>query len=129
MKLNQVKEEGFYRFINDDNIEVIFEVLKNTDEEWLKECPNKTLLVDEWLYDYTDNDDRRVYSCHGTLVPVISEDSIEVIKLKNNYKVYGRMGSYLIEDKMTYKEKYEHIKKLISGKESYSRLCEFIENN
>lgn len=129
MKLNEVKEKGFYRSINDDDIEFIFEVIENTDEEWLKQCPNKTLLVDEWLYDYTDNDDRRVYSCHGTLVPVISEDAIEVIKLKNNYKVYGRMGSSLIEDKMTYKEKYEHIKKLISGKESYSRLCEFIENN
>lgn len=129
MKLNQIKEKGFYRLINDDDIEVIFEVFENTDEEWLKESPNKPLLIDEWLYDYTDNDDRRVYSCDGTLVPVISEDPIEVIKLKNNYKVYGEMGIYLIEDKMTYKEKYEHIKKLISGKESYSKLCEFIENN
>ena len=129
MKLNEIKEKGFYRLINDDNIEIIFEVIENTDEEQLKECPNKTLLIDEWHYDYTDNDDRKVYSTGGLLIPVISQESLDVIKIKNKYKIYGNMGSYLIEDKLTYKEKYEHLKKLISGKECYSKLTNFIENN
>ena len=125
MKLNEIKEKGFYRLIDDDELEIIFEVIENTDEE----CPNKTLLLDEWQYDYTDDDDRKIYSCHGLLTPVISEDPLEVIKIKNKYKIYGNMEASLIEDKMTYKEKYQCLKKLISGKESYSKLTNFIENN
>lgn len=106
MKLNQIQEPGFYIQPTDTQRHVIFEVIKNDNEEWLEECPEKTLLVDTWVYDHTDENDRKIYECDGLLTWVQSEDAIDVIKLadKNKFKVIGAMGATLIEDKPTYKE-------------------------
>lgn len=104
--LKDIKETGFYCGVNDKGRDVIFEIIKNTDEEWLKENPDATLLIDEWIYDYTDNDDRRIYGTSGNLVALCFEKSTcEVIKITDTaYKIYGNSGQYLIEDKPTYKE-------------------------
>ena len=54
MKLNEITETGYYTCELDAERETIFEVIKNTDEVWLKEAPEQTLLIDEWTYEYTD---------------------------------------------------------------------------
>lgn len=39
MNLNEITETGFYKAINDEKPTFIFEVIKNTDEEWLRDNP------------------------------------------------------------------------------------------
>lgn len=108
MKLNEIKEVGFYRKVNDLERKTIFEVLENTDKIWLKEDPEATLLIDIWLYDYKDENDRIIYFTNGNLPPVYSYDAIEVVKIDDvSYKVIGKYGESLIVDKPTYKEQLE----------------------
>ena len=61
MKLNEVTEPGFYVGELDTKREIVFEVIKNTDEEWLKETPEQTLLIDEWTYEYTDEEVEKIF--------------------------------------------------------------------
>lgn len=112
MKLNKVKEIGFYRAIKDERPDYIFEVIKNTDEEWLKDNPKATLLVDEWGYEYTDDDDRRHYETFGRLMQVQNADEIEVKKMTEKFVLSGLAGNHLTEDKPTYKEKCIKINEL-----------------
>ena len=106
MKLNEINEIGFYCSPYDDKRNYIYEVIKNTDEEWLKEAPEQKFLIDEWLFDYIDNDDRAHYGTAGNLITVQNADDIEVVKITDTkYKVEGGCGEYLVEDKLTYKEK------------------------
>ncbi len=104
--LKELTETGFYCAINDNERYHIFEVLNNTDEEYLKETPEQTLLIDEWIYDYTDYDDRKVYGTSGNLVATCNDISTcEVYKIEDTkYKIFGNVGQFLIEDKPTYKE-------------------------
>lgn len=120
MKLNKVKETGFYKSVKDEKPDYIFEVIKNTDKKWLKDNPQATLLIDEWGYEYTDDDDRRHYETFGSLTSIQNADEIEVEKMIENFIVSGQAGNHLTEDKLTYKEKFimlkqalEEIKKLI----------------
>ena len=124
MKLNEVKEIGFYRAIKDERPDYIFEVIKNTDEEWLKDNPKATLLVDEWGYEYTDDDDRRHYETFGSLTQVQNADEIEVEKMTENFVVSGLAGNHLTEDKLTYKEKYLKIINLIKTNNLWQDLTE-----
>ena len=113
MKLNEITELGFYKAVDDDRPNYIFEVIKNTDDEWLKEAPEQKFLIDEWIFDYIDNDDRFHYGTAGNLIAVSNADDIEVIKIiDKKYKVYGKCGEYLIEDKLSYKEKINKINEL-----------------
>lgn len=112
MKLNEVKEIGFYRAIKDKRPDYIFEVIKNTDKEWLKENPKAILLVDGWGYEYTDDDDRRHYETFGNLMQVQNADKIEVEKMTENFVISGLAGNHLTEDKPTYKEKCIKINEL-----------------
>ena len=109
MKLNQIKEIGFYKEVNDTTPEYIYEVINNTNEEWLKEEPEAKLLIDEWGYEYTDNDDRRHYETFGNLIQVKYADDIEVEKMPENFLISGDFGTHLTEDKLTYKQKYNDI--------------------
>lgn len=111
-KLNELTEVGFYRKIDDERPNYIYEVIKNTDEEWLKDNPEATLLVDEWGYEYTDDDDRRHYETFGRLTQVQNADEIEVEKMIENFVMSGKGGARLTEDKLTYKEKCIKINKL-----------------
>lgn len=104
--IKEITECGFYCAKEDLERLYIYEVIKNTDEEWLKETPEQTLLIDEWIYDYTDYDDRKVYTTSGNLVAVCNDSATcKVYKIEDTkYKIYGNNGLFLIEDKPTYKE-------------------------
>lgn len=126
MKLNKVKEIGFYRAIKDERPDYIFEVIKNTDEEWLKDNPKATFLVDEWGYEYTDDDDRRHYEPFGSLIQVQYADEIEVEKMTENFVISGKTGTHLTEDKLTYKEKYLKMK---NQTKEIEKILLILENN
>lgn len=82
MKLNEVTETGFYTGELDTERETIFEVIKNTDEVWLKETPEQTLLIDEWTYEYTDEDGRKHYEIYGgNLIAVVNAEPFDVVKI------------------------------------------------
>lgn len=130
MKLNEIKEVGFYT-TDLKNREVIYEVLENTDEVWLKEEPDEKLLIDEWTYVYDDNNDRKVYECMGgNLISVKFAEPIKVIKITDvKYSTpYGNSGTLMHEEKPTYKE---ILKELVNKdkatigdlKEIRDRLC------
>lgn len=129
MKLNEITKTGFYCVVDDTERSYIFEVLNNTDKNWLKENPKATLLIDEWIYDYTDYDDRKVYSTSGNLVSLCFETSnAQVYRIEDTkYKIYGNAGLYLIEDKPTYKELFqaerEKVKEL---KEENKKFKQFV---
>lgn len=130
MKLNEVKEVGFYT-TNLKKRDVIYEVIENTDENWLRDEPDETLLIDTWTYIYDDNDDRKVYECFGgNLVSVKFAEPIRVFKIKDTkYSTpYGNSGTLMREDKPSYKELLkELIEKDIATisdlKQIYDRLC------
>lgn len=107
--LKEVTETGFYCYIDDTERSYIYEVTNNTDKEWLKEDPEAKLLIEEWIYDYTDYDDRKVYGASGDLVATcFNTSTCLVYKIEDiNYKVYGNSGQFLIEDKPTYKEQFQ----------------------
>lgn len=114
MKLNEIKEAGFYTTDLKDR-KVIYEVLENTDEVWLKEEPDETLLIDEWTYVYDDNNDRKVYECMGgNLTPVKFAEPIKVIKITDTkYSTpYGNSGAFMHEEKPTYKERLKKTQEL-----------------
>ena len=82
MKLNEITETGYYTGELDTERETIFEVIKNTDEVWLKEAPEQTLLIDEWTYEYTDEDGRKHYEIYGgNLVSVVNAEPFDVVKI------------------------------------------------
>lgn len=82
MKLNEITETGYYTCELNTERETIFEVIKNTDEVWLKEAPEQTLLIDEWTYKYTDEDDRKHYEIYGgNLVSAVNAEPFDVIKI------------------------------------------------
>ena len=82
MKLNEITETGYYTCELDTERETIFEVIKNTDEVWLKEAPEQTLLIDEWTYEYTDEDGRKHYEIYGgNLVSVVNAEPFDVAKI------------------------------------------------
>ena len=110
MKLNEITETGYYTCELDTERETIFEVIKNTDEDWLKEAPEQTLLIDEWTYEYTDEDDRKHYEIYGgNLVSVVNAEPFDVVKITDTkYIISGKMGTHLMEDKPTRLEIAEH---------------------
>ena len=104
MLLNEVTEVGFYVQPEDalDRTN-IYEVLENTDEEWLKEDPEHKLLIDEWTYEYTDEDGIKHYESYGgNLVAVQNAYGFEVVKISDTtYTISGMGGCYLTENKPT----------------------------
>lgn len=106
MKLGDITEVGFYREVGGEDLWECFEN-EDSDEDFRKEEP---LLLDEWLYQYTDSDDRKVYECHGLLYHIGRDYSdLEVEKVDQAYEISGSMGHVLTEKKPTYKEKYEDL--------------------
>lgn len=109
MKLGEIAEVGFYKEVNGEDI---WECFENTDsdEGFRKNFP---LLLDSWLYQYTDADDRKVYECDGLLYRIgYDYPDLEVEKVTDaEYEVTGSMGTTLTEKKPTYKERYLELKK------------------
>ncbi len=124
MKLNKITETGFYKAVNDEKPNFIFEVIENTDDNWLKDEPNAKLLVDEWGYEYTDTDDRRHYETFGNLIQVQYADAIEVCKMSENFIVSEKPGIHLIEDKPTYKEQYKKLNLQLSSIKGLLTTCQ-----
>ena len=111
MKLNEITETGYYT-TDLKKREIIYEVLENDDENWLTGEPNDKLLVDEWNYLCTDDNDIKHYNCDGCMYAVQNADEIEVKKITDTkYTVYGSSGSSMCEDKPTYKEKFNELLK------------------
>lgn len=107
MILSEVKEPGFYCSPGDTDRQVICEVYVNTseDEEFRKNDP---LLVDEWIYDYTNMDGNiKYYQTHGLVCRLYEYENVEVIKLDQKYKV---QSDIMWEDKPTYKEILKQLK-------------------
>lgn len=121
MKLGEITEVGFYKEANRENI---WECFENTDsdEEFRKKFP---LLLDSWLYQYTDADDRKVYECDGLLYRIgYDYPDLEVEKITDvEYEVTGSMGTTLVEKKPTYKERYLELKKWQEANKS-TGICE-----
>lgn len=110
MKIKDIIEVGFYKEKSDSRPNYIFEVLRNTDKIWLEEDPRATLLVDRWIYDFTDSDDRRHYVADGSLTTVYLDMSdCELEKVTENFKVQGDYGTELVEDIPTYKQRYRDL--------------------
>lgn len=108
MKLKDITEVGFYKEVGGDDI---WECFENTDrdEEWRKDFP---LILDSWLYQYTDENDRKIYECDGLLYKVgYDYPDLEVEKIIDvEYEITGSMGTTLTEKKPTYKERYLELK-------------------
>lgn len=107
MKIKDIKEIGFYKSDAYGN-DYVFEVIENTDEKWLEECPDATLLLDVWEYDYTDENDRIHYQTSGGIYRLDTDyANIEVEKTTQKYimpETSINLGCFLVEDKPTYKE-------------------------
>ena len=91
MKIKDIKEVGFYLSANP---EIIYEVIENTDEEWVKAIPSAKLLVDEWTKDGANP----YYETSGILYRLDTDlAEIDVEKTDRKFRVYGSMGQYLEE--------------------------------
>lgn len=103
-KLNKVKQEGFYREIHDTDLKRIYAVEKNTNEKWLRDNPEATVIVFEWVLKYYDSDGRRYYE-YKYILPVTLKniDELDVVKVHKNFIAHN---DGMIEDTPTYKEKY-----------------------
>lgn len=117
--LKDINETGFYCAVDDTERLYLYEVINNTNKEWLKKDSQAKLLIDEWIYDYTDYDDRKVYFTSGNLEATYNNTSTgKVYKIEDKkFKIYGNYRQFLVEDKLTYKEQlarktqeYEQIK-------------------
>ena len=108
MKLNEIKETGFYYQPEDTDRTYIYEVIESS----FTDIKDKFCVV-EYFLDYIDNGVYHYKREDKFLPTTCYENSVEVIKfIPNYYKVEGNCGEYLIEDKPTYKEKLEKIKKI-----------------
>ena len=58
--LKDINETGFYCAVDDTERLYIYEVINNVIQEWIKKDPKAKLLIDQWIYDYTYYDDRKV---------------------------------------------------------------------
>lgn len=130
MKLNEIKEVGFYREENDSDRKIIFEIYENGDREWLEKDPNATWLLDTWIYQYKDENDRNIYFTNGDVSAVylavyLDETSIDVVKIEDtNYKIFGECGHILIEDKPTYKEQLKNSEARVKELEEKLKIAE-----
>ena len=108
MLLEEIKEVGFYIDKNDKDRETIYEIYKDGEE----------YLVDLYYYDYTDTDDRKHYTVDGCLYYPNSYEFLDLDVEKSNIKYKHVENSFyfpktfLVEDKPTYKEKIDKIRKI-----------------
>lgn len=127
MKLKEVNKTGFFISIDDKERKHIYEVFKNGDEKWLKEEPEATFLVDEWIYSYTDVNDRKIYEVWGVLVVLNHDNDICELDVEEitDTKYVKIADVTLMEDKPTYKELYLELKNIMKVKD----IIEIIEKH
>lgn len=116
MKLGSINKAGYFKIIGDNEINTLYEVYENSDKAWLEEEPAEKYLLEEWTYDYSDEDDRKVYSSNGTCIGILNLDVLladtDVEEIGDKY-VWE--NDCLREDKPTYKERYFAAKKVIDS--------------
>lgn len=133
MKLNEIKEPGFYGIVEDKDRSIIFEVYKNADEQWLSIDSEADLILDEWTYRFTDNEGRAHYTTNGDLKPIYQEDSnVDVVKISDTkYKICSENGLMLIEDKPSYKDLYFLYRQILIDLKNYQKrncqVCDFYD--
>lgn len=101
MKVKDIKETGFYTIphLVDTEDEQIFEVIKNSDEEWVKENPDAKLIIDTWYFDYMDGN-TKVFQTDGILqTRYLDLANVDVEKTDRKFEVFGNMGAFLKEIK------------------------------
>ena len=131
--LKDINETGFYCAVDDTERLYIYEVINNVSQEWIKKDPKAKLLIDQWIYDYTDYDDRKVYSTSGNLEATYCNISTcKFYKIEDTkFKIFGNCGQFLVEDKPTYKEqlarKTKEYEELLVKVNQYSNILEEIK--
>lgn len=95
--VKDIQETGYYCQVGDTEHLGVYEVVKNS--------PKDILLINAWIFNYIDHDDRRVYIAGETSInPNIVNCDFKVEKINDvKYKLLEG-GMFLIEDKPTYKE-------------------------
>jgi hypothetical protein len=95
MKIQDIKEIGFYQMSN--NSQIVYEVLQNTDNEWLKETPADDLIIDEWSFYSLEGSGCKVYQTSGGLFSRYYDlAKIEVEKITDKtFEIFGNMGAFL----------------------------------
>lgn len=124
MKLKDVAETGFY-YNEEKGKNLLYEVYLNSEyienfdtssEEYkdYSRLVSHKYLVDLWVYDYEDAEGIKHFDNDG-LIHALNEFDIEVIKDTTKYVMPSseiNVGSFLCEDKLTYKQKLEKIKEI-----------------
>lgn len=129
MKLNEIIDPGYYQSLEDKK--TIYEVIQNTDKEWLNETPEQKLLIDEWTFSHVDSDDRTVYEvCGGNLVAVQHANPVEVVKIKTKFIMTDKLfGLKMREDKPSYKEQVKGLKnKVKKYKKAANKYKSLLDN-
>ena len=97
MKVKDITEPGFYLTYN---LDILYEVFKNTDKEWLREEPDSKLLIDEWNR-RTDNfrgSELTWYESTGSLYSLYYDyANTDVFKTCRKYRIFGPGACYLHE--------------------------------
>lgn len=109
MKISEIKEPGFYEAVpfNPDYHE-IYEVYNDG---------KYGLCLDLWIFDYIDPDGKKRYETDGGVYTLDNKSfaNLEVTPTKEKWimpELDLNAGHLLIEDKLSYKEKTEKIKKI-----------------
>ena len=144
MKLKDVTERGFY-YNEQEGRSVLFEIYSNDDyvenfselseEEQEKLCEDKCrpyskFLLDLWHFDREDLEGIKHWDVDG-LVYTPDEYEVDVIKDTIKYKLLDTQinhGCFLVEDKLTYKEKLDKILDICEKASTKSTFCNGVEN-
>ena len=145
MKLNEVTETGFY-YNEQDSREILFEIYNNEDyvenfdslseeeQEQLyidKTRPYSKFLLDIWHFDREDAEGIKHWSVDGLVYTPHEYGDTEVVKDTIKYKIPQtqiNQGRFLVEDKLTYKEKLNKILDICEKASTKSTFCNGIEN-
>ena len=144
MLLKDVNEIGFY-YNEKEGRQILFEIYNNDDyvenfnelseEEQEKLCEDKCrpyskFLLDLWHFNREDLEGIKHWDVDG-LVYTPDEYEIDVIKDTIKYKILDTQinaGCFLVEDKLTYKERLDKIKKVCEKASTKSTFCNGVEN-
>lgn len=145
MKLNEVTETGFY-YNEQEGREILFEIYNNEDyvenfdslskEEQEKLYVDKTrpysrFLLDIWHFDREDTEGIKHWGADGFVYTPHEYGDTEVVKDIIKYKIPQtqiNQGRFLVEDKLTYKEKLNKILDICEKASTKSTFYNGIEN-
>ena len=144
MLLKDVNEIGFY-YNEKEGRQILFEIYNNDDyvenfnelseEEQEKLCEDKCrpyskFLLDLWHFNREDLEGIKHWDVDG-LVYTPDEYEVDVIKDKIKYKILDtqiNQGCFLVEDKLTYKQRLDKIQWYCNKASSKSTFCNGVEN-